>query len=84
LTQIHRKTTLLQNRIKICGFGLSLKLAWLKSRGSSMLKMPERTICDPYCTAPEIIKYTYKFQKEEDKDEETKSSSDKNTLMTSL
>ena len=49
-----------------------------------MLKMPERTICDPYCTAPEIIKYTYKFQKEEDKDEETKSSSDKNTLMTSL
>ena len=41
--------------IKVCGFGSSIKLAWLKKKGGTIFPLIDKTIYDPYWVAPELV-----------------------------
>lgn len=42
--------------IKVCGFGSSLNMNWVKRKIDSIFPMVDKSITDPYCVAPELLK----------------------------
>lgn len=42
--------------IKVCGFGSSLKMTWVQRKISSIFPTIDKSISDPYCVAPELLK----------------------------